>query len=197
MKTINKTLSLVALAISIWCLACNNSSTNNSASSAVDAPTSDSANYVSTADSGVMVGAAMMVPQKTIVQNLVGSSAHSVLLTAIKKANLEETLAGKGPFTIFAPSNTAFNNLPNGKLEDLLKPENKSELSKLLTNHIVSGNYKTADLKDGMELQSLAGNILKVSVKDGLVKVNNVKISLADAISSNGVIHVVDALLQP
>lgn len=197
MKTTNKTLSLVALAISIWCLACNNSSTNNSASSAVDAPTSDSANYVSTADSGVMVGAAMMVPQKTIVQNLVGSSAHSVLLTAIKKANLEETLAGKGPFTIFAPSNTAFNNLPNGKLEDLLKPENKSELSKLLTNHIVSGNYKTADLKDGMELQSLAGNILKVSVKDGLVKVNNVKISLADAISSNGVIHVVDALLQP
>ncbi|RKD16349.1 hypothetical protein BCY91_03960 [Pelobium manganitolerans] len=144
-----------------------------------------------------MVGAAMMVPQKTIVQNLVGSSAHSVLLTAIKKANLEETLAGKGPFTIFAPSNTAFNNLPNGKLEDLLKPENKSELSKLLTNHIVSGNYKTADLKDGMELQSLAGNILKVSVKDGLVKVNNVKISLADAISNNGVIHVVDALLQP
>ncbi|WP_120181550.1 fasciclin domain-containing protein [Pelobium manganitolerans] len=197
MKTTNKTLSLVALAISIWCLACNNSSTNNSASSAVDAPTSDSANYVSTADSGVMVGAAMMVPQKTIVQNLVGSSAHSVLLTAIKKANLEETLAGKGPFTIFAPSNTAFNNLPNGKLEDLLKPENKSELSKLLTNHIVSGNYKTADLKDGMELQSLAGNILKVSVKDGLVKVNNVKISLADAISNNGVIHVVDALLQP
>ncbi|HEX7366238.1 MAG TPA: fasciclin domain-containing protein [Pelobium sp.] len=148
-------------------------------------------------EEGVMVGGAMMVPSKNIVENAAGSSEHTTLVAAVKAANLVETLSGTGPFTVFAPTNAAFDALPAGTVEELLKPENQAKLSKILTYHVVAGAYKAADLKDGMELTTVEGEKLKVSIKDGVVMVDDAKVTTADVISSNGVTHVIDAVLMP
>src|SRR5271154_5317860 len=94
----------------------------------------------------VMVGGAAMYPSKNIVENAVNSKDHTTLVAAVKAAGLVETLQGKGPFTVFAPTNDAFAKLPAGTVDTLLKPENKAMLVKILTYHVVSGNYTTADL---------------------------------------------------
>jgi uncharacterized surface protein with fasciclin (FAS1) repeats len=149
------------------------------------------------ATKGVMVGGAMMVPSKNIVENAVMSSDHTTLVAAVKAAGLAETLSGAGPFTVFAPTNEAFAALPAGTVDNLLKPAMKADLTKVLTYHVVSGAYKAADLKDGMELTTVEGQKLKVSVKDGVVMVGDAKVTIADVISSNGVTHVIDAVLLP
>ena len=149
------------------------------------------------ATEGVMVGGAMMVPSKNIVENAVMSSDHTTLVAAVKAAGLAETLSGAGPFTVFAPTNEAFAALPAGTVDNLLKPAMKADLTKVLTYHVVSGAYKAADLKDGMELTTVEGQKLKVSVKDGVVMVGDAKVTIADVISSNGVTHVIDAVLLP
>jgi len=118
------------------------------------------------------------------------------LAAAVKAAGLVETLQGKGPFTVFAPTDAAFAEIQS-EVDKLLKPENKAKLSKILTYHVVSGKMKAADLKDGQELTTVEGGKLKVVIKDGHVSVGNAKVKTADIGASNGVIHVIDKVLLP
>ena len=148
-------------------------------------------------ETGVMVGGANMVASKNIVENAAGSSDHTTLVTAVKAAGLAETLSGAGPFTVFAPTNAAFDKLPKGTVETLVKPESKAKLTGILTYHVVPGALKAADLKDGQKLKTVQGEELTVTVKDGKVMVNGATVSIADVISSNGVTHVIDAVLMP
>ena len=134
---------------------------------------------------------------KDVVDIAIGSADHSTLVTAVTAAGLVETLKGAGPFTIFAPTNAAFAALPAGTVEGLLKPESKEALTKILTYHVVSGAVKAADLKDGQKVKTLQGEELTVSIKDGKVIINGANVTAADLTGTNGVIHVVDAVLMP
>ncbi|ALI99661.1 fasciclin domain-containing protein [Rufibacter tibetensis] len=146
---------------------------------------------------GVMVGGAMMVPSKNIVANALGSSEHTTLVAAVKAAGLAETLMGTGPFTVFAPTNAAFDKLPAGTVETLLKPENKTKLASVLTYHVVPGRLQAKDLKDGQKLTTVQGETLMVSKKGNMVMINGAQVSTADVISSNGVTHVIDTVVLP
>ncbi len=149
-------------------------------------------------ETGVMVGGAMMVPSKNIVENAVNADNVTTLVAAVKAAGLVETLSGPGPFTVFAPTDSAFAKLPAGTVENLVKPENKEMLTSILTYHVVSGRYRAADLKDGMTLTTVNGQNLTVKVQDGKVWINGAAmVETADVISSNGVTHVVDSVLMP
>jgi uncharacterized surface protein with fasciclin (FAS1) repeats len=153
-----------------------------------------------------MVGGAAMYPSKTIVENAVNSKDHTTLVAAVKAAGLVDTLSGPGPFTVFAPTNAAFDKLPAGTVDTLLKPENKAMLTKILTYHVVSGKYTAADLatlaKTGGVLTTVEGEPLTVSVKHHHVILTDAKggmstVTIADVYQSNGVIHVVDSVLMP
>lgn len=149
-------------------------------------------------ENGVMVGGAMMVPSKDIVDNAVNSKDHTTVVAAVKAAGLVETLKGKGPFTVFAPTNAAFDKLPAGTVDTLLKPENKSKLAGVLTYHVVPGAYKASDIKEGMMLKTVNGQSLKFTMKDGKWWINNsAMIEISDVVSSNGVTHVIDTVLMP
>lgn len=139
---------------------------------------------------------AMEAP-KDIVDVAAASADHTTLVTAVKAAGLVETLKGAGPFTVFAPTNAAFEALPAGTVEGLLKPEMKADLTGILTYHVVAGSVKAADLKDGQVVKTVQGGELKVSIKDGKVMINGANVTTADLSSSNGVIHVIDAVLMP
>lgn len=152
---------------------------------------------VVTEEDGVMVGGAKMVASKNIVENARGSADHTTLVAAVTAAGLGETLSGAGPFTVFAPTNAAFAALPAGALDNLLKPEMRKDLTGVLTYHVVSGALRAADLKDGQKLKTVNGKDLLVSVKDGKVMVGGATVTTADAISSNGVTHVIDGVLMP
>jgi len=120
----------------------------------------------------------------------------TTLVTAIKAAGLTAELEGKGPFTIFAPSNEAFANLPEGMLEDLLKPANKAQLAGILAFHVVPGKIMAADIKT-MKATNVAGQDLNLNVAKDVVTVNGAKVIQADIVASNGVIQVIDAVLIP
>ncbi len=158
----------------------------------------------------VIVGGQPMLPTKTIVQNAVNSADHTTLVAAVKAAGLVETLSGKGPFTVFAPVNSAFGGLPAGTVDTLLKPENKGQLTGVLTYHVVAGRLTNADLARRIQqgggtakLKTVAGGSLTVSmngptniiVRDGNGGVAN--ITVYDVIQSNGVIHSIDKVLLP
>ena len=146
---------------------------------------------------GVMVGGALMVPSKNIVANALGSKDHTTLVAAVKAAGLVETLMGPGPFTVFAPTNTAFNKLPAGTVDTLLKPENKAKLTSVLTFHVVPGKLQAKDLKNGQKLKTVNGETLTVTRKGNMVMINGATVSTADVISSNGVTHVIDTVVLP
>ncbi len=147
---------------------------------------------------GVMVGGAMMTPDKDIVDNAMNSKDHTTVVAAVKAAGLVDTLKGDGPFTVFAPTNAAFEKLPAGTVETLLKPENKTKLTGVLTYHVVPGAYRAADLKDGMTLKTVNGQMLTFTMKDGKWWINqSAMVTIADVISSNGVTHVIDTVLLP
>jgi uncharacterized surface protein with fasciclin (FAS1) repeats len=151
----------------------------------------------STTDSTAVVEVAPVEAPKTVVDIAVGSADHTTLVAAVTTAGLAETLSGTGPFTIFAPSNSAFEALPAGTVESLLKPESKDKLTSILTYHVVAGNVLAADLTDGQKVATLNGQELTVKIKDGVVTINGAKVTAADLAGSNGVIHVVDAVLLP
>ena len=120
----------------------------------------------------------------------------STLVTAVKAADLVETLNGDGPFTVFAPTNQAFGNLPDGTLDMLLKPENKDQLRSILTYHVVAGKVMSSDLEDGQMVETVQGNKIKVSLSDGAM-INDAKVVKADVEASNGVVHIIDAVIMP
>lgn len=149
-------------------------------------------------EKGVMVGGAMMVPSKDIVDNAVGSKDHTTLVAAVKAAGLVDTLKGAGPFTVFAPTNAAFAKLPSGTVDTLVMPENKEKLTGILTYHVVPGRYTAADMKDGMTLKTVNGEMLTFNQKDGKWWINeSAMIEIPDVISSNGVTFVIDSVLMP
>ena len=157
---------------------------------------------VSAQEKTVMVGGAAMFPSKNIIQNAVNSKDHTTLVAAVKAAGLVETLEGKGPFTVFAPTNTAFGKLPAGTVETLVKPENKATLTKILTYHVVPGKLAASDLKDGMKLKTAEGEQLSVKLQDGKTWIVDAKggtsmVTISNVNQSNGVIHVVDTVLMP
>lgn len=132
----------------------------------------------------------------TVVEIAASNSSFSTLVAAIKAAGLAETLSGKGPFTVFAPTNEAFAALPAGTVEELLKPENKAKLQKVLTYHVVAGEVTSAAIKPG-QVKTVEGSTVTLSVKDGKIKVNNASVISADIDASNGVIHVIDQVILP
>lgn len=156
-----------------------------------------------------MVGGAAMYPTKNIVENAVNSKDHTTLVAAVKAAGLVETLSSAGPFTVFAPTNEAFDKLPKGTVETLVKPENKATLTKILTYHVVAGKLSAADLwakvKTGMgktELTTVQGGKLWVKAEGKKLYMVDEKggkswITIADVNQSNGTIHVVNTVLMP
>lgn len=138
-----------------------------------------------------------MEAPKTVVDIAVGSPDHTTLVAAVSAAGLVETLNGAGPFTIFAPTNAAFSALPEGTVESLLLPENKDQLTGILTYHVVAGNVMAADLSDGQVVPTLNGQELTVSIADGKVSINGATVTAADLSGSNGVIHVIDSVVLP
>jgi uncharacterized surface protein with fasciclin (FAS1) repeats len=150
----------------------------------------------------VMVGGAAMFPSKNIIQNAVNSKDHTTLVAAVKAAGLVETLEGKGPFTVFAPTNAAFGKLPAGTVDTLVKPENKATLTKILTYHVVPGKLEASSLTNGKKLKTVEGEELTVKLADGKVWIVDAKggtsaVTIANVNQSNGVIHVVDTVLMP
>ncbi|WP_424961919.1 fasciclin domain-containing protein [Ekhidna sp.] len=133
---------------------------------------------------------------KNIVELAVGTESLSTLVTAVKAAGLVETLSGNGPFTVFAPTNEAFNNLPDGILDMLLKPENKDKLTAVLTYHVVGAKVMSGDLKEGMTAATVQGDDIKISLKNG-AKINDANVAKADINASNGVVHVIDKVILP
>ncbi len=136
--------------------------------------------------------------EKEMTEDIVAIAAKNckTLAAAVTAAGLVKTLQGEGPFTVFAPTDAAFAAIQS-EVDNLLKPENKDKLSKILTYHVVSGETMAADLEDGQELTTVEGSTLKVSIKDGKVMVGNAHVTTADVRASNGVIHVIDKVLLP
>jgi uncharacterized surface protein with fasciclin (FAS1) repeats len=195
-KTFLSTL-LVASASVLMLTACNDGEKKTEVSTTATDTTTTVAETPKTEEAGVMVGGANMVPSKNIVENAAGSADHTTLVAAVKAAGLAETLSGAGPFTVFAPTNEAFAKLPAGAVDGLLKPESKAALTGVLTYHVVAGAVRAADLKDGQKIKTVQGEELTVGVKDGKVTINGANVTIADVVSSNGVTHVIDAVLMP
>ncbi len=160
-------------------------------------------------ESAKMVGGAEMYPSKTIVENAMNSNDHTTLVAAVKAADLVKILQSDGPFTVFAPTNEAFEDLPAGTVETLLKPENKKKLEAILTYHVLAGDYSAADIMkaikkgngkanfktvNGGELYAMM-NGENVILKD--TSGNTATVTIADVNQSNGVIHVIDTVLIP
>jgi uncharacterized surface protein with fasciclin (FAS1) repeats len=135
--------------------------------------------------------------KKDIVDTAVAAGDFKTLAAALKAADLVDTLKGKGPFTVFAPTDEAFAKLPAGTLEMLLKPENKAKLVKILTYHVVSGKETAADVSKMTSAKTVEGSDVKITVTDGKVKVDDANVTKADIECSNGVIHVIDTVLMP
>jgi len=160
-------------------------------------------------DKDPMVGGAAMYPTKNIIENAVNSKDHTTLVAAVKAAGLVDALSGPGPFTVFAPTNEAFDKLPAGTVDTLVKPENKDTLVKILTYHVVPGRVSAKDLKKLIKagggkatIKTVQGEDLTAAIVDGKVVLTDAKggtstVTIADVFQSNGVIHVVDTVLMP
>ena len=157
----------------------------------------------------VMVGGAAMYPSKNIIENAVNSKDHTTLVAAVKAAGLVETLEGKGPFTVFAPTNKAFEALPKGTVDNLLKPENKAELTKVLTYHVLAGKFDSKAIAAAIKadggkasMKTVEGDMLTFKMNGKNLEVydetgGHATVTTADVYQSNGVIHVVDGVLLP
>jgi uncharacterized surface protein with fasciclin (FAS1) repeats len=157
----------------------------------------------------VTVGGAPMYPTKNIIENAVNSRDHTTLVAAVKAAGLVDTLMGPGPFTVFAPTNAAFKKLPAGTVENLVKPESKATLTKILTYHVVAGRLSAKDLADMVDqgggkavIKTVEGDSLTVMRKGRHLTLTDDKgdvamVTIADVFQSNGVIHVIDTVMLP
>jgi uncharacterized surface protein with fasciclin (FAS1) repeats len=151
---------------------------------------------------GVMVDGVAMTADKDIVDNAAAAKSVSTLVSLVKQAGLVETLKGAGPFTVFAPTNAAFDKLPKAAVATLKAPAEAAKLKGVLTYHVIPGRILAADIKDGQEITTVNGEKLHFSIKDGKVLVSNGKdapatVQIADVISKNGVTHVIDGVVLP
>jgi uncharacterized surface protein with fasciclin (FAS1) repeats len=164
---------------------------------------------IAASEKTVTVGGAPMYPSKNIVENAVNSKDHTTLVAAVKAAGLVDTLSGPGPFTVFAPTNAAFAALPAGTVDTLLKPENKGQLTKVLTYHVVPGRLTAADLAAQIKagggkatLKTASGGTLTASMMGNRIMVQGAgggmgHMTVGDVFQSNGVIHVIDGVVLP
>ena len=147
--------------------------------------------------SGTTDTATEMPADQNIVQVASESADLTTLVDALVAADLVSTLEGTGPFTVFAPTNEAFDALPAGELDRLLQPANKKELQTILKNHVVSGEVMASDLSDGQQVETLAGETVTVSIDGDTVKIGDATVTQADVEASNGVVHIVDTVILP
>lgn len=197
-------LTTLLTAASLTVVGCSGADTEETTTEQEDIAVEDeSAN-----EDAVQVGGADMFASKNIIENAVNSPIHTTLVAAVKAADLVDTLSGEGPFTVFAPVDDAFAALPDGTVETLLKPENKDQLSKILTYHVVAGNVSAASLIELIEagngtavVDTVAGETLTATLEDGKVKLagksGTATVTQADVFQSNGVIHVIDGVILP
>ena len=180
-KTLLAIVATIALAVGV--AACGGSDE--------EAASTTSAAAETVADTGAAAAPA------DIVDTAVAAGDFTTLAAALEAAGLVETLKGEGPYTVFAPTDEAFAALPAGTVDDLLLPENKDELTDILTYHVVEGNVLSTDLSDGQTATTLQGGDVTIGVMDGTVTVNGATVTAADIEASNGTIHVIDAVLLP
>jgi len=140
---------------------------------------------------------AQAMPDKDIVEIAASAGSFNTLVTAVKAAGLVDTLKGDGPFTVFAPTDEAFAKLPGGTVENLLKPENKDKLTAVLTYHVVQGRVTAGEVVNLTSAKTVNGRALRIDTKDGKVMVDNARVTAADIMASNGVIHVIDSVVLP
>lgn len=182
-----KLASLSGLFMLLLIVACNPSTQNESTAAAA-------------ADQSPMTGQSGVkddVSNPNVVQIAVGSKDHTTLVTAVQTAQLVDVLSNAGPFTVFAPTNAAFEKLPAGTVEGLLKPDQKDALSNILEYHVYVGVIKTENMKDGQSLNQVNGKNITLNVKDGKYMVNGKANIIASVPASNGIIHVIDEVLLP
>jgi uncharacterized surface protein with fasciclin (FAS1) repeats len=142
------------------------------------------------------LGAPAMAQDMNIIETAVGAGSFTTLVAAVEAAGLVETLSGEGPFTVFAPTDEAFAALPEGTVESLLLPENRDQLVSILTYHVIPGAVMSTDLSDGMTAATVQGSEITIDLDSG-VMVNEANVVTADIAASNGVIHVIDAVILP
>ncbi len=192
----NRILSLSALSLALLSGCTTVKSPEDVADTVVNAGRGDE-NAAARASGGVMVGGAMMLPTRNLVENASGASNLTTLVAAVTAADLGATLSGPGPFTVFAPPNSAFDMLPAGTVATLVMPANKARLTSILTYHVVPGRIMAADLRDGQVLTTVNGARLTVHRMGNTVMVGDATITQADVRASNGVAHVINKVLMP
>ncbi|MFD2513705.1 fasciclin domain-containing protein [Pontibacter locisalis] len=143
------------------------------------------------------VGGHEMMPSQLIVENITSAPTLTTLAAALRKAELVRALSATGPYTVFAPTNKAFEGLPEGIVEDLMKEENEKKLVEILNNHVVAGRLTAEELRDGTMLKTVGGEQLKVTKRNNKIMINGAEVIIANAQSENGVIHIVDKVLMP
>lgn len=213
----NTTHLAAALIAACALTACNKPDTQPAAAPAADAMAADTgapdamapADASTMAPANPMVGGAPMSADKDIIDNAVNSKDHTTLVAAVKAAGLVDTLKGPGPFTVFAPTNAAFDALPKGTVDTLLKPDRKADLTRLLTYHVVAGKLDAAALQSQIAagggkavLTTVQGEPLTATERDGGIALADAKgnvamVTIADVMQRNGVIHVIDKVLMP
>ncbi len=198
LSPMTRLLSVVALGAALL-TGCANTNTpaGESTTTGAGSPVGFGTPTGTSASAGVMVGGAMMLPTQTLVQNAAGASNLTTLVAAVQAAGLAETLSGPGPFTVFAPPNSAFDALPDGTVESLLMAENRGQLTGILTYHVVPGRLSASDLRDGQMLTTVNGEQLRVTKRGDMVMVGDAHITQANVYASNGVAHVIDKVLMP
>ncbi len=181
-----KILILPAFALALICSQCNNEKTNENTSGSSDVAATGGQEAVQDDESA-----------KDIVKVAVGSPDHTTLVAALKQAELVTSLSNAGPFTVFAPTNAAFDKLPAGTVDGLMKNDKKADLQNILQYHVAVAVYKTENLRDGQVIGQANGDNITINVKDGKVMVNGSANVVASVPASNGIIHVIDAVLLP
>jgi uncharacterized surface protein with fasciclin (FAS1) repeats len=165
-------------------------------------PDMASASPAANLEGGVMVGGAMMLPSRTIAENVIEATNLTTLVAALKQAELVETLMGEGPYTVFAPTNAAFEKLPAGTVQGWMQPAQKAALTNTLKYHVVPGVFEASQLTNGMKLKTVEGSVLTVVVSNGQISLKDAdgtvaKIETADVRQRNGIVHVIDGVLIP
>jgi uncharacterized surface protein with fasciclin (FAS1) repeats len=177
---------LMLLAGIIFFFSCNNDTKVASTASSTETPTD--AGQANVNDDASM---------KNIVKVAVGSPDHTTLVKALKQAELVDVLANPGPFTVFAPNNAAFDKLPKGTLDELMKPEKKADLQNILQYHVTTSALKASFFTDGQTIGMVNGDNVTVKVKDGKITLNNSATIIASVQASNGMVHIIDGVLLP
>ena len=180
-------LGILFISIFLFNTSCNNDTTKQDQTSRGDNPTA----------AGGQENVSDTVSQKDVVKVAMGSKDHTTLVAALKQAELVTSLSNAGPFTVFAPTNAAFNALPKGTVDDLMKPEKKEDLQNILQYHVLLSAMKTESFTDGQILGMVNGDKVIVSVKDGKITLNNNVHIIASVQASNGMVHIIDGVLLP